>query len=170
MFFNFKKYNNNLLLLFFICISFFFFTKVIYSGTISEGGHSSITGSERGKATKSIPEIFVSKSITGTSTYSYNSVGSSTINDGWFDTRGYKKISIALYVPVYNSGTVTFRIESLTGSSTLNSEIITKNYTAVQTIGDLISVSEGANKMRVGAIISSATGSGSVSASAYLEE
>lgn len=109
------------------------------------------------------------KSVTGTSTHIYDDSGNSGANDGWVDITGLNNGAITLNVPVVNSGTITFRIESQTGSSTLAGEIITKHFTAVTTIGYVIPIVEKLSKVRVGAIVTGDTGSGTVSASGHFE-
>lgn len=147
---------------------YFFLAKICNAD--SEGGHTTVIKNVRGKSTKSVPEMFVAKSITGTSTRIYNQVGSSTINDGWIDVRGYKNKVLSLAVPSYSSGSVSARLEGLTGSSTVNSEIYTITFTGTTTIGTLVNIVEAVEKLRLGWIISSATGSGSVNSALYCEE
>lgn len=164
---NYNNYNNKLFILF-IILCLFCLSKICNAG--SEGGHTTVINNIRGKATKSVPEMFVSKSITGTSTRIYNQVGSSTINDGWVDVREYKNKALSLSVPSYSSGSISARLECLTGSSTLNSEISTTTFTGVTTVGTLVNITQNVEKLRVGWIISSPTGSGSVSSALYCEE
>lgn len=109
------------------------------------------------------------KSVTGTSTYIYDDSGNSGVNDGWVDVTGLNNGTIVLDVPVFNSGTITFRIESIVGSSTLHGEVVTKHFTAATTIGFVIPISEKLNKIRVGSIVTGDTGSGTVSASGHFE-
>lgn len=114
--------------------------------------------------------FFNSKVITGTSSYIYDDSGNTGDIYGWIDVSKLNVgKSITLYVPTWNSGTITARIESQTGSSTVFGEILTKHFEAVQTIGYVIPVAETINKIRVGWKVTGDTGSATVSTSGYFE-
>ena len=122
-----------------------------------------------GRNTKQVC-FFNSKSITGTSSYIYDDSGNTGDSYGWIDVSKLNVgKTITLYVPTWDSGTITARIESQTGSSTVFGEIITKHFEAAQTIGYVIPIVETVNSIRVGWKITGATGSATVSTSGYFE-
>ena len=171
---NFKHFylrnSMKLFLIFLALVCYCSYIKIVNADNISEGGATSTTKVVRGHMTKSISEMFVAKAITGTSSYVYNQSGSSTINDGWIDCSGYQNKSFALAVPTYSSGSLTARVEILAGSSTINTESVSVTFTAITTVGYAVSISERASKIRVGWVVSSPTGSGSVHTSGYFED
>lgn len=122
-----------------------------------------------GRNTKQVC-FFNSKSITGTSSYIYDDSGNTGDSYGWIDVSKLNVgKTITLYVPVWNSGTITARVESQTGSSTVFGEVVTKGFGAAQTIGYVIPIVETINKIRVGWKVTSDTGSATVSTSGYFE-
>ena len=122
-----------------------------------------------GRNTKQV-NFFNSKAITGTSSYIYDDSGNTGDTYGWIDVSKLNVgKTITLYVPVWNSGTITARVESQTGSSTVFGEVVTKSFGAAQTIGYVIPIIETVNKIRVGWKVTSDTGSATVSTSGYFE-
>lgn len=122
-----------------------------------------------GRNTKQV-NFFNSKSITGSSTFIYDDSGNTSNTSGWIDVSKLNiGKTITLYVPVWNSGTITARIESQTGSSTVIGEVLTRHFNAVQTIGYVVPIFETINKIRVGWKVTGDTGSATVSTSGYFE-
>ena len=114
--------------------------------------------------------FFNSKAVTGTSSYIYDDSGNTGDSYGWIDVSKLNVgKTITLYVPTWNSGTITARIESQTGSSTVFGEVVTKGFGAAQTIGYVIPIIETMSKVRVGWKVTSDTGSATVSTSGYFE-
>lgn len=141
-----------------ICAVILFFCAVAQAQTV--------TTTLKGKKV----DFFQGYELTGTSSYVYDSAGSTGTNSGWVNIESKTNGTILLEATNYYSGTISARIEGRVGITGNIGEITTKTYTASHSIGELVAISENVQDVRVGLKISSPAGSGTVNISGYFDD
>lgn len=156
-----------------VLLMLIFLPQILYAET--ENGMTIEKGQDLGVHWKTV-QMFDTYSLTSTS-FVYNNAGGTASTDGWIDITPYNDLSLTLQVSTWNSGTITARIERQGGSSTAFSNVYTVDYGTTTTgpvtlhsIGEIIPVSEGCKKIRLGWRVSSATGSATVSADGLFKQ